>query len=133
MKVHGACHCGQISYEAEIDPEKVTLCNCTDCQMLSGTGYRVSVPADRATLRLNGEVKVYVKTAESGTKRRHGFCPHCGTPVYSAADSDEPPAYSLRIGCLAERAHLAPKRRIWCKSALDWAQNVTAVPALDRQ
>jgi len=31
MKVQGACHCGRIKYEAEVDPERVSLCNCTDC------------------------------------------------------------------------------------------------------
>ena len=33
MKVHGSCHCGQITYEADVDPERVGLCNCTDCQV----------------------------------------------------------------------------------------------------
>jgi len=134
MKVHGSCHCGQVAYEADLDPDKVSLCNCTDCQTLSGSPFRVSVPVERAKFRLlAGSPKVYVKTAESGTRRRHSFCANCGTPVHSAADADEPPAYSLRVGCLKERASLPPKRRIWCKSALDWAQDVSAIPALERQ
>jgi hypothetical protein len=32
LKVEGSCHCGQITYEAEVDPDRVGLCNCTDCQ-----------------------------------------------------------------------------------------------------
>jgi hypothetical protein len=36
MQVQGSCHCGNVSYEAEIDPDEVNLCNCTDCQMLLG-------------------------------------------------------------------------------------------------
>ena len=35
MKIDGACHCGEIRYEADVDPEKVALCNRTDCQWLS--------------------------------------------------------------------------------------------------
>ena len=31
MKVDGACHCGSIRYEAEVDPAKVIICHCTDC------------------------------------------------------------------------------------------------------
>ena len=38
MKIQGGCHCGKISYEAEIDPEKVAICHCTDCQSGSGSG-----------------------------------------------------------------------------------------------
>ena len=134
MKVQGACHCGEITYEAEIDPEKVNLCNCTDCQMLTGSVFRVSVPAPAATFRLlSGRPKVYVKTADSGTKRRHSFCPNCGTPVASSADADSPPFYTLRVGCLKQRAQLPPKKRIWCKSALSWAQDVSGVPGIEGQ
>ena len=40
MKVDGGCHCGNITYRAEIDPDKVLICHCTDCQTLSGSAYR---------------------------------------------------------------------------------------------
>jgi hypothetical protein len=134
MKVQGSCHCGQITYEAEIDPEQVNLCNCADCQMLTGSVFRVSVPAPARTYRLlTGKPKVYVKTADSGVKRRHSFCPNCGAPVASTADTDTPESYSLRVGCLRQRAQLPPKRRIWCKSALAWAQDVSAVPGMEGQ
>lgn len=133
MKVEGRCHCGRITYEAIVDPEKVTICHCTDCQMLSGSAYRAAVPAPRETFSLRtGQPKIYVKTAESGTKRAHAFCPDCGTPIYSGAISD-PPWYSLRVGCLQQRAELRPRRQIWCRSALDWAMNLQAVEQIDRQ
>ena len=44
MKIQGACHCGDISYEAIIDPARVSICHCTDCQALTGSAYRVTVP-----------------------------------------------------------------------------------------
>jgi len=134
MKVTGRCHCGQVRYEAEIDPAKVNLCNCTDCQMLTGSVFRVAVPAPAATYRLlSGQPRVYVKTADSGTKRRHSFCPNCGTPVSATADTGKPETYSLRVGCLDQRAQLPHRRRIWCKSALGWAQDVSGVPGVEGQ
>ena len=134
MRVNGSCHCGQIAYEADVDPDRVGICNCTDCQVLSGSAFRVSVPAAATTFRLlKGRPSVYVKIADSGARRRHSFCPNCGTPVSASADSDDPPNYSLRVGCLAQKAALPPKRRIWCKSALAWAQDVSAVPAIEGQ
>jgi hypothetical protein len=134
MKVQGSCHCGAIRYEAEIDPERVSLCNCTDCQVLTGSAYRVSVPAPAATFRLlSGTPTIYVKTADSGEKRRHTFCGTCGAPVYSTANTDAPSAYSLRVGCLAQKEELAPKRRIWCRSALAWSENVSAIPGIEFQ
>ena len=134
MKVQGSCHCGQITYGAEIDPERVSLCNCTDCQMLTGSAFRVSVPAPKGRFHLlTGTPRTYVKTAESGAKRIHAFCFNCGTPIYSCANVDDPPSYSLRVGCLTQRAQLPPKKRIWQKSALEWAQNVSGVPAMEGQ
>ena len=32
MKIDGGCHCGVITFEGEIDPEKVGICHCADCQ-----------------------------------------------------------------------------------------------------
>ena len=134
MQVEGSCHCGQVAYRAEVDPGKVSLCNCTDCQMLSGSAFRISVPApkDRFFL-LSGQLKTYVKTADSGAKRTHVFCDNCGTPVYACANVDDPPSYSLRVGCLKQRTELPPTKRIWCKSALEWAQNVSGIPAVECQ
>ena len=133
MKVQGGCHCGRVTYEAEVDPATVTMCHCTDCQMLSGSAYRVSVPASRhAFTLLTGQPKVYIKTAESGTQRAHAFCPECGAPIYSSAIAD-PPTYSLRVGCLRQRTDLPPQRQIWCRSSLAWARNLSDLPQVERQ
>src|SRR5689334_821271 len=102
MKVTGACHCGQVRYEAEVDPARSGICHCTDCQVLTGTAFRVSIPTLPGTFRLlAGTPSVYLKTADSGAKRRHAFCPACGTPVYASADEDAPATRSLRVGGLA--------------------------------
>jgi len=134
MKVHGRCHCGAIAFEAEVDPSRVTLCHCTDCQMLTGTAYRTTVPAAASTFRLTrGTPATYVKTtADSGHPRRHAFCGTCGTPIYSAA-MDNVATYGLRVGCLTERSALAPTRQIWRRSALRWSANIEHLPGSDTQ
>jgi hypothetical protein len=43
MKIDGGCHCGDITYTVEIDPESAGICHCTDCQTFSGSAFRVSV------------------------------------------------------------------------------------------
>ena len=76
MKIDGACHCGFITFEAEVDPEKTTVCHCADCQTLSGSPYRASVPTTPDKFRLlSGEPTIYVKTAESGIEARAGLLP----------------------------------------------------------
>src|SRR5688500_4353388 len=80
MKIDGGCHCGSIQYEAQIDPQHVVICHCTDCQTLSGTAFRTVVRAPGPGFRITrGTPKKYVKTAESGNKRVQAFCADCGT------------------------------------------------------
>jgi hypothetical protein len=128
MKIDGHCHCGRIAFEAEVDPGAVTICHCTDCQMLSGSTFRANVrtPAAQFVVR-SGTPKSYVKTAESGNKRRHAFCGDCGTPIYACAIED-PPSYSLRVGTITQRSALSPRRQIWRRSALPWVDRLAEVP-----
>ena len=43
MKIDGSCHCGYVAFEAEADPETTTICNCTDCQIMSGAPLRAVI------------------------------------------------------------------------------------------
>jgi hypothetical protein len=123
MKIQGSCHCGGITYEADVDPATVSICHCTDCQTLSGTAFRTVVVATKANFRLKGEPTIYIKTAESGNKRVQAFCPRCGSPIYSA-DPVDPQAYSIRLGTAKQRDELVPKRQIWTRSACNWLERI---------
>ncbi len=133
MKIDGACHCGAIHYEAEIDPERVGICHCTDCQTLSGTAFRTIALVYAENLKISGVVKEYVKTAESGRKRAQGFCPECGSPIYATSAGDSPKHYNLRLGTANQRADLPPKFQLWCRSAQEWLSGLDAVPGKDTQ
>ena len=132
MKVDGRCHCGAITFEGDVDPNAVSLCHCADCQMLSGTAYRAAIGTPAEAFVLRGRPKTYIKTAESGARRVHAFCPDCGTPIYSTS-ADKPTAYSLRVGTLTQRAKLKPKRQIWWRSALPWVADLRKLERLDKQ
>jgi hypothetical protein len=128
MHIEGGCHCGYITYEAEVDPDTVGICHCTDCQWLTGTAFRTTVRSHKGAFKLlTGQPKIYVKTAESGNRRAHGFCPECGTPLY-ATTVDDPQVYGIRVGTTRQRIELRPKRQGWCRSALDWVMNLESLP-----
>jgi hypothetical protein len=134
MKVDGHCLCGFINVEAEVDPERVTICHCTDCQTATGTAFRVSIPAPGATFKVTGEPTIHVKTAESGNKRAQAFCPKCGSPIYSTTPGDGPQAsYMLRVGILRQRDQLTPRRQIWFRSARNWVTGLAGIPRDETQ
>lgn len=128
MHIDGGCHCGYIKYEAEVDPESVGICHCTDCQTLTGTAYRTTVQSLKGAFKLLcGEPKIYIKTAESGNQRAHGFCPQCGTPLF-ATTVGTPDIYGIRVGTTRQRRALPPQRQGWCRSAQAWSMNIDALP-----
>jgi hypothetical protein len=116
MHIDGRCHCGALSFAAEVDPKHVLACHCTECRTLSGGPLRaaVTVPVDAFSVR--GALKGCVKIADSDNRRAQYFCPECGTNFY-AAEPDRPTWVSIRRGCVEPRAQLAPVAQIWLRSA----------------
>jgi hypothetical protein len=132
MHIEGACHCGLVSFTAEIDPARVMACHCTDCQVLSGAPFRVAVPAPIESFVLHGAPKRYVKVAASGARRVQVFCPECATPLFATAPENATQVM-IRLGCVKQRAELAPKLQIWQRSALPWASQVCDLPGVPGQ
>lgn len=132
MHVDGGCHCGELTYEAEVDPQRVGICHCTDCQILSGTAFRtaVHVPVDQFSW-LSGTPRTYVKTGGSGNPRAMAFCGTCGTQIYGSGVGDQGGVLSLRVGTCRQRADLAPRREIWRRSAVKWLGDLGVGPCFD--
>jgi hypothetical protein len=134
VRVEGACHCGAIAFEAEVDPARTSICHCGDCQTLSGSPFRASVPAAPETFRiLVGEPALYVKTAESGAKRVQAFCRDCGSPLYATAFNDPSATFNIRVGVIRERDAFVPTKQIWTRSSQPWVDRIASIPSLDRQ
>ena len=130
MKIDGACHCGAITYRANVDPAKVAICHCTDCQKLSGTAFRTVVQIPDADFELlTGTPKTYVKIAQSGNKRAQTFCGTCGSPLWATSVGDGPKVLGLRLGTVRQRAELKPQVQIFSDEAMGWLGDIADIPA----
>lgn len=132
MKIEGGCHCGAVSFTAEVDPARVMICHCADCQNQSGAPFRVVVAAAMGTLKLSGELKSYIRTAQSGNRRAMMFCPTCATPIYACAAEDAT-SVNIRVGCVKQRNELIPTKQIWLQSAVPWLHDLEAIPGSVQQ
>ena len=128
MHINGKCHCGAVSFKAEIDPSRVMVCHCSDCQVLSGAPFRAVALAAYETLSVQGATKSYVKVAQSGNRRAQVFCPECGTPLWATAP-ENPTSVVVRLGCVQQRSQLRPSVQIWQHSALPWLGELGSVPS----
>jgi len=132
MHIDGGCHCGRVRYEAEIDPEAVSICHCTDCQSLTGAAFRVTASTAAGNVRLTaGAPKLYVKTADNGRKRLQYFCGDCGSPLFTTGEGEDAAEWGIRWGSIRQRAGLVPRRQIWCRSAVPWLAAVPGLPGVE--
>ena len=98
MRNVARCQCGDIHFECEGDPLRVSVCHCLDCQRRSGSAFAAQVRFDRDNVKSTGTWHEFVRIADSGTKVFQQFCPHCGTGVsYYLADAPEVIAIPLGL------------------------------------
>ena len=135
MKIDGGCHCGRVTYEAEIDPDKTAICHCTDCQTLSGSAFRTVV------FTRVGTFKLPIRRTQDSTsrperavpKRPQAFCPECGTPIYSTTVADDPKSHAIRLGTVRQRDQLVPRTQLWFRSAQRWVTEIASIPKIEKQ
>jgi hypothetical protein len=127
MRIDGACHCGEITYEAVVDPARTIVCHCSDCQTISGGPCRVNVPALTATLRMTGSPRTYVKIGDSGESVTTAFCGTCGAALYSCK-GETPTFVFLRTGVIRQRDQLIPTAQGFCESGQLWAMEMVNIP-----
>jgi hypothetical protein len=133
VTISGGCLCGAVRYEITADaPIATRLCWCRVCQYLSAGNASVNLLFATDDVRLTGETTDHVSVADSGNVMHRRFCPACGTPVTSAAES-RPHILIVRGGTLDDPALVRPQGVIWAASAPGWACIDPALPAIDGQ
>lgn len=127
MSHSAGCLCGQVRITIDAEPLAARMCWCRLCQYLGGGSATVNVafPSDKVTT--SGDVRWYGSTADSGTPMRRGFCPECGTPIFSLAES-RPHMTFIRAGALDDPSLIAPQAVIWAGAAPDWAHHDPDLP-----
>lgn len=132
INITGGCHCGEVTFQASVDPKKVLICHCSDCQKLSGSTFRsVVMSAANGVTFTKGEAKEYIKVAESGNQRAQGFCSNCGSALYATSVEKTNRVYGIRVGVVDQRNELIPHFQIWHRSAVPWLNKLNSLPAFD--
>ena len=121
MKVQGACHCGDVRFDAELPEQPVPAldCNCSVCRM---TGFlHVIVPHEQVELLTGRDALTSYRFGTGAAE--HLFCRRCGVKSFYQPRSD-PDAWSLNANCFDEAIELAVEHfegRDWeaAKASLD--------------
>jgi hypothetical protein len=78
-KITGGCHCGAVRYEVNATLGFQILCQCRNCQQLSGSAFSALAAVPRKAMTIHGTTSAYEYDNGNGTGlRRRVFCPKCG-------------------------------------------------------
>ena len=132
MTISGRCLCGAVQVSISAAPLAARVCWCRLCQYLGSGNGTVSVCFPAISVSVLGDVRWYQNVADSGNRMLRGFCPRCGTPMFSKADV-RPHIIFVRMGVLDDPNLLGPQMTIWTDAAPNWAIFDPALPIIPGQ
>jgi len=113
--------CKQLRYEIAAEaPIVARVCWCRVCQYIGAGSGTANALFAKDAITITGEYKSFTATADSGAVMRRGFCPNCGTPVFSEAEP-RPHQIIVRVGTLDNPEIGKPMATIWTSAAPSWA------------
>ena len=120
MHLTGGCLCGAVRYQSTGEIARRFLCHCRDCKRAGGRAFHFGLTVPRAGFRLlQGELKAYRTTGESGRAITRLFCPICGSGVLIELQL-RPDFVVLRAGTLNEAERVAPDYEVFARSKAPW-------------
>ncbi len=117
----GHCFCGQVRYAINAEPVAARMCWCRDCQYIASGSATVNVLFPGDAVKFEGVITTLVKIADSGNTVERGFCPTCGSQMYSRTIQPADMPIRIRAGTLDNPELKAPEAIIWSESAPSWA------------
>jgi hypothetical protein len=121
-----------VRFDFDAEPLTVRVCWCRDCRYWASGNGAVNLIFPSAAMTLEGAMAGFDSVADSGTVMRREFCPTCGTPLFSRAES-RPHIVVVRAGAMDDPEVARPQLNIWTASAPDWAQIDPDLPCCERQ
>ena len=118
-ELRGSCLCGSVTYECGGPPRVALHCHCRSCQKTSGSGHTTILVVSADDLQVTGTLSFHQREADSGNTVTRGFCPACGSDIYSESSGHKGQIY-LRASSLDDPNLAMPAMAIYADQAIAW-------------
>jgi len=117
--IAGQCMCGSVQYSSEAEPRFAILCQCLQCQKITGTGHSAQFAVDANSTTVKGAVGQYELTSDAGNAVTSAFCPVCGNPIFKTT-SMMPDTLVFHASTLNDPSMFKPGAVVFSGSAQEW-------------
>jgi hypothetical protein len=112
MPIKGGCLCGKVRF---------------DCRKTSATGHASHMIVPEPAFSVSGEVRFYDRAADSGNMVSRGFCPNCGSAIYST-NAGMPGVVFVRASSLDDTSDFKPMMIVYTDRAAEWDVMDSSLP-----
>jgi hypothetical protein len=107
-----SCRCGRLRAICTGEPVRVSVCHCLECQKRTGSAFAAQARWPEAQVRLVGEMKTWVRVADSGHRATYRFCPECGSTVAYVIEG-WPGVTAVPVGAFADPGLPPPRFSVY--------------------
>lgn len=120
----GACLCGAVQIDVEVNSEEITVCHCSMCRTWGG-GPALTVESTQK-IKLTGQQ--FVRKYDSSEWAARYFCQQCGTNLFYKLNEREYYSINAELFDLASNAKI--HLEIYADHKPDYYQFLTKSPQL---
>lgn len=128
MGFTGGCLCGAVRFTSTADPLMAGHCQCVDCRRSSGSGHCTHLLVPEQAFTVSGTATFYQRPADSGNLVSRGFCPTCGSPVFSR-NAGMPGMLFPRASALDDPEVIKPQMVVFTSRGPSWDFIDPALPS----
>jgi len=119
VEFKGQCACGAIKYACEGAPNFSLICQCRQCQRITGSGHAAQFAIEASKTTIEGTVSTYELSSDSGNTVKSAFCGNCGSPMYKTT-SGMPDSLVFHAATLDDPSIFSPQMAVFASAAQPW-------------
>lgn len=117
--ISGGYTCGTIRHETHSEPSYSLICQCTQCQKITGASHAPQIAVAHKSFKLEGQLNYFKQSADDGNTVGNGFCLICGNPILKKTPADRDRVY-IHVGSLDDPGQFHPEFVIYSSSGHAW-------------
>jgi hypothetical protein len=117
--ITGSCMCSAVHYEYSGNPLYSLICQCTQCQKITGAGNAPAICVANDDFTLRGKLTYFEQAVDDGNIVSNGFCPTCGNPILKKTTAFEDRVY-IHVGSLDDPSQFEAEFVVFSSSGQSW-------------